>query len=259
MKILSLRHRIGIATQVFLVFTRFTINVGCCVGLTLQKFNYHSSTIMQASASASASASAFCPRATRHGLSPLTIDSNESIANESLLPPDDYSKQPSEGVSADDDIVRHDNLSSEGVSANDSDVQTINKPPQELEPSQYSPLASNLFASVSSRGRVRAMTPAKRHIIMPASEDQSKFALNFDSSPQDNGFHQCLHQRLQSSATISASSCQSTYSIGHLRHSAIIGSNHIQPCVPPQQCYHYFRDHVHCQFYFKSILPSSKL
>ena len=156
-----------------------------------------------------------------------------SLLTDSLLPPEDYSKQPSEGVSADNDIVRHDNLSSEGVSANNSNVQTINKPPQKLEPSQYSPSASNLFASVSSRGRVRAMTPAKAHIIMPASKDQSKFALNFDSSPPDNGFHQCLHQRLQSSASISASSRQSTYNIGHLRHSSIIGSNHIQPCVPP--------------------------
>ena len=91
------------------------------------------------------------------------------------------------------------------------------------------------------------MTPAKAHIIMPASKDQSKFALNFDSSPPDNGFHQCLHQRLQSNASISASSRRSTYNIGHLRHSLIIGSNRIQPCVPPQQCYHYFRDHVHCQ------------
>ena len=153
-KIQSLRHRIGIATQVFLVFTRFTINVGCCAGLTLQKFNYHSSTIMQASASASASssASAFCPQATWHDLSPLTPDSDKFIADENLLPPDDYSRQPSEGVSADDDIVRHDNLSSEGVSANDSDVQTINEHPQEFEPSQYSPSASYLF--VSSRGRM---------------------------------------------------------------------------------------------------------
>jgi hypothetical protein len=192
-------------------------------------------------------ASAFCPRATWHGLSPLTLHSNRFIADESLLPPDDYSKQPSEGVSADDDIVRHDNLSSEGVSANNSDVQTINKPPQELEPSQYSPLASNLFASVSFRGTARAMTPAKAHIIMSASKDQSKLALNFDSSPPDNGFHQCLHQRLHSSASISASSCRYTYNIGHLRHSSIIGSNRIQPCVPPQQCYHYFCDHVHCQ------------
>jgi hypothetical protein len=96
------------------------------------------------------------------------------IANESLLPPYNYSRQPSEGVSADNDIVRHDNLSSEEVSANDSNVQTIIKPPQKLEPSQFSSSASDLFASVSSRGRVRAMTPAKRHIIMPASEDQSK-------------------------------------------------------------------------------------
>jgi hypothetical protein len=87
------------------------------------------------------------------------------------------------------------------------------------------------------------MTSAKAHIIMSASTDQSKLALNFDSSPPDNGFH----QRLQSSASISASSCQSTYNIGHLRHSLIIGSNCIQPCVPPQQCYHYFCDHVHCQ------------
>ncbi len=220
-------------------------------------------------ASASAAASAFCPRATRHGLSPLTIDSNKSIVNKSLLPPDDYSKQPSDGVSADNNIVRHENLSSEGVSANNSNVQTINKPPQELEPSQYSPLASNLFASVSLRGQVHAMTTAKAHIIMPASKDQSKFALNFDSSPPDsgfhcassqsNGFHKCLHQRLQSNASISASCRQSTYNNGHMRHSSIIGSNHIQPCVPPLQCYHYFRDHVHCQFHFKSILPSSKL
>jgi hypothetical protein len=91
------------------------------------------------------------------------------------------------------------------------------------------------------------MTTAKAHIIMPASKDQSKFAVNFDSSPPDNGFHQCLHQRLQSNASISASCRQSTYNNGHMRHSSIIGSNHIQPCVPPQQRYHYFRDHIHCQ------------
>ena len=119
--------------------------------------------------------------------------------------PDNYSKQPSEGVFADNIILRHDQLSSEGVSANNSNVQTTNEPPQELEPSQYSPLASNLFASVSLRGQVHAMTTAKAHIIMPASKDQSKFAVNFDSSPPDNGFHQCLHQRLQSNASISAS------------------------------------------------------
>ena len=32
-----------------------------------------------------------------------------------------------------------------------------------------------------------------------------------------------------------------------MRHSSIIGSNHIQPCVPPQQGCHYFCDHIHCQ------------
>ena len=56
---------------------------------------------------------------------PVTPEDDEFIAEENLLLPDDYHcKQSSEGVSADDDTVKHDNLASEGAPA-DNDAPPI--------------------------------------------------------------------------------------------------------------------------------------
>jgi hypothetical protein len=54
----------------------------------------------------------------RPGQPHVTPDDDEFIAEENLLLPEDYYKQPSEGASADDATVKHDNLSSEGASGN---------------------------------------------------------------------------------------------------------------------------------------------
>jgi hypothetical protein len=63
----------------------------------------------------------------------VTPDDDEFIAEENLLLPEDYYKQPSEGASADDATVKHDNLSSEGASG-DAVPDTAHMGPLSFDP-----------------------------------------------------------------------------------------------------------------------------
>jgi hypothetical protein len=135
----------------------------------------------------------------RPGQPHVTPDDDEFIAEENLLLPEDYYKQPSEGASADDATVKHDNLPSEGASGYAASVSTSwlqlaglsssspreppsdqapSRPPSDQAdqpllhptannlpqgpdyPSQFEPQASSHVAGVSFRGRSHTMNQA---------------------------------------------------------------------------------------------------